>query len=209
MSRTLSGSETRYPAVEKETTSVIEAIRKWAHYLHGKTFTLITDQKSVIFMFDHENREKIKNSKITLWRIEIGAFNYNIVHRPDRENVDPDTLFRVCAVSGSMFSKKVQENLGHHGVTRLLHLVKIKNLPFSLNYVTTTCSQCRTCAEIKPRFYIPEAQKLIKVTQPWKRMSINFKGPITSREFPYMLSMVDECSRFPLLFYAKMRDLKR
>ena len=56
MSRMLSGSETRYPAVEKKATSVIEAVRKWAHYLHGKTFTLITDQKSVAFMFDHKNR---------------------------------------------------------------------------------------------------------------------------------------------------------
>ena len=63
MSRTLSGSETRYPAVEKEATSVIEAVRKWAHYLHGKTFTLITNQKSVVFMFDHKNRGKIKNKK--------------------------------------------------------------------------------------------------------------------------------------------------
>ena len=66
MSRILSSSETRYPAVEKEATSVIEAVRKWSHYLHGKTFTLITDQKSVVFMFDHKNCGKIKNNKIAL-----------------------------------------------------------------------------------------------------------------------------------------------
>ena len=113
MSKTLSGSETRYPAVEKEATSVIEAVRKWAHYLHGKTFTLITDQKSVAFMFDHKNRGKIKNNKIALWRIELGACSYNIVHRPGRENVAPDTLSRVCAVLSSMSLKEVHENLGH------------------------------------------------------------------------------------------------
>ena len=203
MSRTLSSSETRYPAVEKEATSDIEAVRKWAHYLHGKTFTLITDHKSVVFMFDHKNRGKIKNNKIALWRIELGAFSYNIVHRPGRENVAPDTLFRVCAVSSSMSLKEVHENLGHPGVTRLLHFVKIKNLPFSLNDVKTACSQCRTCAEIKPRFYKLEPQTLIKATQPWERVSIDFKGPITSREFPYMLTVVDEYSRFPFAFPCK------
>jgi len=32
MSRTLSKSERRYPSVEKEATSIIEAVRKWAHF---------------------------------------------------------------------------------------------------------------------------------------------------------------------------------
>ena len=141
MSRKLFGSKTRYPAVEKKATSVIEVVRKWAHYLHGKTFTLITHQKSVVFMFDHKNRGKIKNNKIALWRIELGAFSYDIVHRPGRENVAPDTLPRVCAVSSSMSLKEVHENFEHPGVTRLLRLVKIKNLPFLLNDVKTTCSQ--------------------------------------------------------------------
>ena len=33
MSRTLSHCEKRYPAVEKEVTAVIEAVRKWQHFL--------------------------------------------------------------------------------------------------------------------------------------------------------------------------------
>ena len=33
MSRTLQGSELHYPSVEKETTAIIEAVRKWHHFL--------------------------------------------------------------------------------------------------------------------------------------------------------------------------------
>ena len=33
VSRTLRGSERRYPAVEKEATAIVEAIRKWEHLL--------------------------------------------------------------------------------------------------------------------------------------------------------------------------------
>ncbi len=48
MSRTLQGSELHYPAVEKEATAIIEAVRKWSHFLARRHFTLITDQRSVI-----------------------------------------------------------------------------------------------------------------------------------------------------------------
>ena len=43
MSRTLQGSELHYPAIEKEATAIIEAIRKWSHFLLRNTFTLVTD----------------------------------------------------------------------------------------------------------------------------------------------------------------------
>ena len=43
MSQTLTSSEQHHPAVEKEATAIIEAVRKWSHYLLGRTFTLVTD----------------------------------------------------------------------------------------------------------------------------------------------------------------------
>ena len=58
MSRTLSKSECNYPTVEKEAASIIEAVRKWGHYLYSRPFTLITDQRSLAFMFDQRNRGK-------------------------------------------------------------------------------------------------------------------------------------------------------
>ena len=50
MSRTLQGSELHYPAVEKEATAIIEAVRKWSDFLARREFTPITDQRSVAFM---------------------------------------------------------------------------------------------------------------------------------------------------------------
>ena len=68
MSKTLSTTKRRYPAVEKEALAIIEAVRKWNHLLSRQPFILITDQKSVSFMFDNRKRSKIKNSKIRSWR---------------------------------------------------------------------------------------------------------------------------------------------
>ena len=50
--RTLSTSEQRHSAVEKEAYAVVEALRKWKLLLLGKHFTMITDQRSVLFMLD-------------------------------------------------------------------------------------------------------------------------------------------------------------
>ena len=62
MSRALQSSELHYPAVEKEATAIIEAVRKWNHLLSRQHFILVTDQRSISFMLDNHKRTKIKNN---------------------------------------------------------------------------------------------------------------------------------------------------
>ena len=94
MSRTLQGSKRHYPAFEKEATAIIEAVRKWSLLLSRNTFTLVTDQRSVFFMFDSRRRTRIKNNKVQQWRMELVSFSYVIQYRPGQQNVGPDTLTR-------------------------------------------------------------------------------------------------------------------
>ena len=62
-SRTLSKAESKHSAVEKEAAAIIESVRKWKHYLSGnKKFTLITDQRSVAYMFDSKHKGKKKKT---------------------------------------------------------------------------------------------------------------------------------------------------
>ena len=130
MSRTLNPRECNYSTVEKEATSVIEAIRKWAHYLHGRPFTLVTDQRSSAFMFDPARRGKVKNAKIQAWRAELGTFSCTVQHKPGVENVPTDTMSRVCgAMLPESSLKEIHKILGHPGVTRLMHFIRSKNLP--------------------------------------------------------------------------------
>ena len=82
-SRMLNGSNLRHSSAEKEASAVIEAVRKWKHYLTGHHFTLITDQKSVSYMFNTKHHGKIKNDKIMRWRIELSTFDFNIVSDSD------------------------------------------------------------------------------------------------------------------------------
>jgi hypothetical protein len=82
MTRMLHGSELHYPAVEMEAMAIVDAVRKWQHFLARRHFTLKTDQRSVAFMFDSRKRTKIKNNKIQAWRLELGSFSYTVEYRP-------------------------------------------------------------------------------------------------------------------------------
>ena len=62
-SRTLQASEQHQVPVEKEDEAIVEAIHHWRHFLLGRHFTLITDQKSVSYMCNYKSSDKIKNNK--------------------------------------------------------------------------------------------------------------------------------------------------
>lgn len=57
-------SQKTSPVVEREVCNIVEAGRKRRYYLVGTRFTLLTDQKSVSFMFDRSYQRKLKNDKI-------------------------------------------------------------------------------------------------------------------------------------------------
>ena len=203
-SRTLQKAELHYPPVEKEAMCIIEAVKHWEHLLIRQTFTLVTDQRSVSFMLDNRKRTKIKNNKILCWRIELAPFSYITSYRPGKLNVGPDTLTRAfcSAISASKTSLlRIHKSLCCPGVARLFHFVKQKNLPFSINDVKEACESCRTCAEIKPKFFKPPMGKLVKATQPMERLNIDFKGPLPSASRnKYILCIIDEFSRFPFCY---------
>ena len=86
-SRTLNVNELRHSSIEKEATAIVEAIRKWSYFLQGRRFHLITDQKSVSFMFDHRRQSKIKNNKILRWRLELAQYDYDIIYRAGKKQL--------------------------------------------------------------------------------------------------------------------------
>ena len=201
-SRTLHGSELKQSSIEKEAAAIIEAVRHWRHYLTGKHFYLITDQKSISFMFSKNQKGKIKNEKLMRWRIELSTYSFDIKYKPGTENVAPDVFSRLkCASVTNNDLLNLHTSLCHPGVTRMYHFVKIRNLPFSLDDIKTMTNSCNVCAECKPKFYKPDNAKLIKSTQPFERLNMDFKGPLpSSNSNRFMLTIIDEYSRFPFAY---------
>ena len=205
-SRTLHGSECNHPPIEKEAAAIVEAIRKWKHWLTGRNFLLLTDQEALSFIFNIAKHGKTKNHKILRWRIELSCYNFDIKFRPGHQNVSADcsTRARCSATHSNRKLIELHENLCHPGISCLGHFVRVRNLPYSMEDVKQVVSQCRVCAHIKPNFFRPTNPPLIQAKKPFDWLSIDFKGPLPSTTVnKYLLTVVDEYSRFPFAFPCK------
>ena len=63
----------------------------------------------------------------------------------------------------------------------MTHVVRSRNLPYSVEDVKRITNSCQICAENKPRFYKPPQATLVKATQPFERLNLDFKGPLPSK----------------------------
>ena len=213
-SKSLNQHETH--AIEKEAYAIVEALRKWKHYLAGRHFTLVIDLQAVSYMFNQNHQGKIKNDKIMRWRTELGCYSYDIQYRPGKYNQAADCLTRsscsallsnnespLCSyiINNKEKLEELHNALCHPGITRMNHFVRRRNLPYSIEEIKSVVNQCITCCELKPRFYKPPSTHLIKATQPFERLNINFKGPLpTPTKNRYIFTIIDEYSRFPFAF---------
>ena len=83
----------------------------------------------------------------------------------------------------------------------MLHFVRSRNLPYSIDQIKGIISSCEVCNRIKPQFARPTPGNLIRSLRPFDRLSMDFKGPLqSSSPNKYILIIVDEYSRFPFAF---------
>ena len=152
-SHTFIATEKRYSVIEKEAAAIMDAVRKWNHFLHGHRFTLATDQRALSFMLDLKRLSKIKNIKLQLWRAELDNFNYRIEHRPDKLNVAADALSRVPFVASCYLDlAKDHQRLRHPGVSRRSYFEKSKNLSLSAEDVKRSIKHVKSVPNLNQSF---------------------------------------------------------
>ena len=206
--RTLQSHERKHPAIEKEAAAVVEACRKWRHYLSCRKFRLLTDQQAVSFIFAASGQGKTKNDKIERWRVELSCYEFDIQYRPGVQNASADCLSRAICSAATQTQQnslyQLHHGLTHPGIGRMYQFIRSRNLPYSMEDVKKMTANCRTCATVKPQFYRPEAAHVIKSTRAFERLAIDFKGtPSSSLGHTSILTIVDEYSRFPFAYPCK------
>ena len=84
------------------------------------------------------------------------------------ENNAADTLSQTsCLAINPSHLKDIHDALCHPGITRMIHFVRSKNLPYSIDEIKKICRDCSICAKIKPQYYKPTETTLIKATKPF------------------------------------------
>ena len=87
-SRKLKPYESNYATHDLELLAVIHALKVWRHYLLGRKFKLVTDHKSLKWIFTQPNL----NMRQRRWIKILHEFDFDIVYRPGKENVIVDAL---------------------------------------------------------------------------------------------------------------------
>lgn len=90
ISRSLSDTEKKYDACERECLGIVWALKKFEQYLDGVEFDLETDNRAPVWL----NSMKDVNSKFVKWALKIQDFQACIKHCPGRLNVVADALSR-------------------------------------------------------------------------------------------------------------------
>jgi hypothetical protein len=91
LSHQLSGSQKKWPTIEREMYAIIFAIKKLRHYLLGHRFTIFCDHKPLRYLMTAE----MKNARVQRWGIMLDEFNYEIKYKTGKSNVHADLLSRI------------------------------------------------------------------------------------------------------------------
>lgn len=89
-SRTLSRTEQKFSATERECLAVIWAVEKFRPYVEGSHFTIITDHYSLLWLHNLKDPQ----GRLARWALRLQPYSYTLVHRKGKEHVVPDMLSR-------------------------------------------------------------------------------------------------------------------
>ena len=94
-SRVLTTAEKNYSQIEREALALVFGAHKFRQYLLGKPFTLRTDHKPLLPLFDpHKTVPMLTSTRLKKWRLVLSAYSYTLEFVPGKQNIFADYLSR-------------------------------------------------------------------------------------------------------------------
>eukprot|EP00731_Ephydatia_muelleri_P012378 Em0006g1272a len=95
-SRTLSSAEKNYSQLEKEGLACIFGVKRFHLYLYGRNFTIVTDHKPLLQLFDPQRGIPMQVSgRIQRWIMTLAVYKYKLVFKETEEHGNADALSRL------------------------------------------------------------------------------------------------------------------
>ena len=89
-SRQLKDHERNYPVHDLELAAVVFALKAWRHYLYGETFDVLSDHKSLSYIFTQRDL----NLRQRRWLEYLSDYDFSLHYHPGKSNVVANVLSR-------------------------------------------------------------------------------------------------------------------
>ncbi|KII72627.1 Transposon Tf2-8 polyprotein [Thelohanellus kitauei] len=95
-SRILSTCEQKYSTIEREALAIVYGLRKFNHYLFGRSFKIRTDHKPLEHLFSIKRPlPAIVISRLERWLLILNSYDFKIIYRSGASNAIADSLSRL------------------------------------------------------------------------------------------------------------------
>ena len=95
-SRTLTPTEKKYAQIEKEGLACVFGVKRFHSFLFGRLFTLVTDHKPLVSLFNEWRAIPAHASaRIQWWALTLTAYQYVLGFRTSAQNANADAMSRL------------------------------------------------------------------------------------------------------------------
>ncbi|XP_062542448.1 uncharacterized protein K02A2.6-like [Armigeres subalbatus] len=91
-SKSLSKTERKYSALDKEAMAIYWGVGRFDMYLRGKFFTILTDHKPLLNIFD---KDSSPNARQQRWILQLQGYRFKLLHVPGKKYI-ADPLSRLA-----------------------------------------------------------------------------------------------------------------
>lgn len=131
MSRKTNDAEERYTSYELEALAIIEAIKKFRHYLFGIHFKIVTDCQAFALTL----KKKDLSVKIARWVLFLDQYDFEVEHGKGSRMSHVDALSRhpdVSVIVASLHDRVKEAQIQDEGLKAIMEIVKER--PYLLDY---------------------------------------------------------------------------
>ncbi|KAL7289057.1 hypothetical protein TKK_0017010 [Trichogramma kaykai] len=114
-SRALRGPELNYEVYEKEALAIIHSVEQFHSYTYNRKITIYTDHQPLVWF-----KTADLNTRVQKWRFKLSVYDYSVVYKKGKTNVNADSLSRnvpesptdatVCTVTRSKANHPDEQN---------------------------------------------------------------------------------------------------
>ncbi|KAL7302430.1 hypothetical protein TKK_0005083 [Trichogramma kaykai] len=114
-SRALRGPELNYEVYEKEALAIIHSVEQFHSYIYNRKITIYTNHQPLVWF-----KTADLNTRVQKWRFKLSVYDYSVVYKKGKTNVNADSLSRnvpesptdatVCTVTRSKANHPDEQN---------------------------------------------------------------------------------------------------